>query len=140
MKHKICIVISQYYPEISKKLLDGAAKELKKKSISTKNKIFVSGVFEIPVAISRVIKKFDAFIAIGCVIKGKTPHFNLISKSTTEAIMSLSVDSKKPIGNSIISCFSKKQALIRASKNKVNKGQEAARAVLSVLGKLNLKW
>ena len=62
------------------------------------------GVFEIPVVISRNIKKYDAFIALGCVIKGETPHFHYISKTTIDALMKLSIENKKPIGNGIITC------------------------------------
>ena len=70
----------------------------------------------------------DGFIALGCVIKGETPHFEFISTASTNAIMKLSIDSKKPIGNGIITCLSMKQAKARKKK-----GAEAANAVLSVL-------
>ncbi len=90
--------------------------------------IKVPGVFEIPVTISRNIKKFDAFIALGCVIKGQTPHFDFISAAATNAIMEISISSKKPIGNGIITCLNFNQALKRKFK-----GKEAAEAVLSIL-------
>ena len=90
--------------------------------------INVPGVFEIPVTISKNIRNFDAFIALGCVIKGETPHFDFISNATTLAIMNLSVDSKKPIGNGIITCLNLKQA-----KARYKKGKEAAQAVISVI-------
>ena len=86
------------------------------------------GVFEIPVTISKNLKKFDAFIALGCVIKGQTPHFNFISQASTQAIMNLSIESKKPIGNGIITCLNMKQAKARKKK-----GAEAANAIISVL-------
>ena len=133
MSPKICIVIAHYYPEISDKLIDGSNKELKKYGIKIIKKIYVPGIFEIPVVIAKKIDKYDAFIALGCVIKGKTPHYNLISKATTNALMMLSITYKKPIGNGIITCLNKKQAIKRADKDKANKGREAARAVLSVL-------
>ena len=88
----------------------------------------VPGVFEIPVTISKNIKKFDAFIALGCVIKGQTPHFDFISKATTDGIMQISINSKKPVGNGIITCLNMKQAIFRKKK-----GKEAAKAVLSIL-------
>ena len=91
------------------------------------------GIFEIPVIISKNINNFDAFIALGCVIKGHTPHFELISKTTIEALMNLSIEYKKPIGNGIITCLNVKQAMERAEASKKNKGGEAAKAVLSVL-------
>ena len=128
MKKKILIVVSDYYKDIAKALLKSTKKFLDKK---TKLKIVkVPGVFEIPVIISKNIKKFDGFVAIGCVIRGKTAHFDLISKSVIDAIMYLSVDNKKPVGNCILTCFNYKQALKRK-----NKGKEAALAINSILYK-----
>ena len=86
------------------------------------------GVFEIPVTIAKNINRYDGFIALGCVIKGKTPHFDFISKATTDAIMNISIESKKPIGNGVITCLNIKQA-----KQRKTKGSEAASAVTSVL-------
>ena len=127
MKPKILIVSSRYYKDFSKNLEFYCSKSLGSKS---KYKfISVPGIFEIPVVISKFIKKYDGFIALGCVIKGETPHFDFISKSTTDAIMKLSIDFKKPIGNGIITCLNKNQALIRSKK----KGQESAKAVLDIL-------
>ena len=126
MKKKILIVIADYYKDISIGLLKGAHNYLPK-NFEVK-KIKVPGVFEIPVTIAKNIKKYDAFIALGCVIKGQTPHFDFISKATTDAIMELTINIKKPIGNGIITCLNMKQA--RARKNK---GEEAVKAVLSVL-------
>ena len=90
--------------------------------------INVPGAFEIPVTISKNLNKFNGFIALGCVIKGQTPHFDFISKATTDSLMTLSINSKKPIGNGVITCLNKKQAIARG-----RKGSEAAEAVLSVL-------
>ena len=119
------IVNANYYKDISKGLLSSAIKIIPKTS---KIKIInVPGVFEIPVTISKNLNKFDAFIALGCVIKGQTPHFDFISQSSTDAIMNLSVISKKPIGNGIITCLNKKQAIAR------KKGAEAANAIISIL-------
>ena len=126
MKRKYLIVIADYYKEISKGLLRNALKEIPKLSLI--KIIKVPGVFEIPVTISKNIKKFDAFIALGCVIKGQTPHFDFISSATTNAIMNISIESKKPIGNGVITCLNINQA--RARKKK---GEEAAKAVISVL-------
>ena len=131
-KKKILIVIADYYSGISNSLLDSAKKTLIKPF--KLQVITVPGVFEIPVIISKNIKKFDAFIALGCVIKGETPHFDFISKTSIEAIMNLSVENKKPIGNGIITCLNMKQAIAR----KNNKGEEAANAVNSFFDVLQL--
>ena len=122
---KVLIVLADYYEDISSTLLKSAKNNLNNFSLKV---IRVPGVFEIPVTISKNIKKYDAFIALGCVIKGETPHFDFISNASTQAIMNLSVDSKKPIGNGIITCLNKKQAKARSGK-----GKEAAKAVVSVL-------
>ena len=114
MKKKILIVISNYYKDISFGLLKNAQNHLPKNFII--KIIKVPGVFEIPVTISKNLKKFDGFIALGCVIKGQTPHFEFISQSSTNALMDLSIQSKKPIGNGIITCLNMKQAIIRKKK------------------------
>ncbi len=133
MKKKICIVVANYYQSVSKDLINGTFKVLDKTNIKNFKKIIVPGVFEIPFVISKNINDYDAFIALGCVIKCETPHFDLISKASINALMNLSVSYKKPIGNGIITCLNKKQALIRSNPLKKDKGGEAARAVLSVL-------
>jgi len=133
MRKKICIVTANYYPKISRDLVSGSTKELKKSGIKNYKKIMAPGVFEIPIIISKNIKKYDAFIALGCVIKGKTPHFNFISKSAIDAIMNLSIKYGKPIGNGILTCLNVRQALARSNPNKKNKGGEATKAALSIL-------
>ena len=126
MKKKILIVEANYYKNISSMLINSAKHELK--NFGQVKTISVPGVFEIPVVISRNIKKYDGFLALGCVIKGETPHFDFISKSTTDAIMNISVNAKKPVGNGIITCLNKKQAVARGKK-----GKEAAIAVKTIL-------
>ena len=126
MKKKYLIVIADYYEDISRGLLDSALRLIPK--LSSVKTIKVPGVFEIPVTISKNIKKYDAFLALGCVIRGDTPHFDFISQASINAIMDLSVTSKKPIGNGIITCLNMKQAIVRQKK-----GTEAAEAVISIL-------
>ena len=126
MKNKVLIIQANYYKDISTALLKSAKNELK--NFAKINVISVPGVFEIPVVISKNLKKYDGFVALGCVIKGQTPHFDFISKSTTDAIMHISVESKKPVGNGIITCLNKNQAIARGKK-----GREAANAVKIIL-------
>ena len=126
MKKKYLIVVADYYENIAKGLIDSSLKLIPK--FNTIKIIRVPGVFEIPVTISKNIKKYDAFLALGCVIKGQTPHFDFISQASTNAIMDLSVVNKKPIGNGIITCLNMKQAKARRKK-----GAEASDAVNSVL-------
>ena len=126
MKKKFLIVIADYHKDISRGLLNSAKEVLPNSSLI--KVISVPGVFEIPVTISKNIKKYDGFLALGCVIKGQTPHFDFISHVSTDAIMKLSIEYKKPIGNGIITCLNMRQAMARKKK-----GREAAQAVISVL-------
>ena len=126
MKKKILIVVANYYENIARSLLNSAKKKIKDKC--SINVINVPGALEIPVTISKNLNKFNGFIALGCVIKGKTPHFDFISKATTDALMTLSITSRKPVGNGVITCLNKNQAIVRGKK-----GSEAAEAVLSIL-------
>ena len=134
MNKKILIVLANYYKNISDGLLKSALKNIPK---SNQVKIIkVPGVFEIPVTISKNLKKFDAFLALGCVIKGQTPHFDLICSSTFKVILNLSINFNKPIGNGIITAFNLNQAKNRSKLirlKKPNKGSEAAKAVVSIL-------
>ena len=125
-KKKILIVVADYYKDISNGLLNSANLKLSKNFIT--KIINVPGAFEIPITIAKNIKKFDGFIALGCVIKGETPHFDFISQAATNGIMNLGIEFKKPIGNGIITCLNMKQAKARKKK-----GAEAASAVISVL-------
>ncbi len=124
-KIKVCIVRSKY--NNTQGLLNTAVKELKKNKVTFKI-LEVPGAFEIPVTISRNINRYDGFIALGSIIKGETPNFDFISSAITNGLINLSINSKKPIGNGILTCFNNKQALARS-----DKGYEAVIAVLDVL-------
>ena len=128
MKPKICIVISTYNDDITNQIYKSAIKELEHLGLKKIETVKVPGAFEIPVTIAKLIKKFDGFIAIGCIIKGETANFDVISKAITDGIMQLSITHKKPIGNSIITSFNRSQA-----EERFDKGIEAARAVSEVL-------
>ena len=143
MKKKVLIVCADYYSNTTLSLKVDAENILNEAKIKH-HSIHVPGIFEIPVVISKNIKKYDGFVALGIVIKGETPHFDFISKTTFEAIMNLSIQSKKPIGNGIITALNMPQAIQRSGdpevvldkkKLKKGKGSEAAKAVISVLSK-----
>ena len=139
---KILIINSNYYKTISNNLLDS----VKKKLVSSKFSISVvnaPGIFEIPFLIRKNIKKFDAFVALGCVIKGQTPHFELICSSTFNAILKITIDFNKPISNGIITALNMRQAINRSKKNPLknsNKGVEAANALISILNNETKKF
>ena len=132
---KILIINSNYYKKISQNLLITAKNELKNKKFRI-SVLEVPGIFEIPFGLRKNIKKFDGFIVLGCVIKGQTPHFDLICMSTFNAIINISIKFNKPIGNGIITALNLNQARQRSdrlSNKKPNKGSEAAKAVISIL-------
>ena len=135
---RIGIVKSTYYEEIEQSMYGAALDVIS--SNNNNNRLFknyniqylninVLGSFEIPQIISRHVDEFDGFIALGCVIKGETPHFDFISKSITDGLMKISIQNKKPVGNGVLTCLNKNQAQER-SQGKRNKGAEAAKAVI----------
>ena len=117
---KICIIVSNF----------------KENKISNFQIITVPGTFEIPVMVSNLIDKYDAFVVLGCIIKGQTSHFHYLCSSVINGLVNLSIKSKKPIGNGILTCNNKKQALKRADPSKKDKGGNAADAVISVFNKI----
>jgi len=135
MKKKGLIVISDYYQDISKNLLINCTAILKRKKYLFDIKT-VSGSLEIPTLISHYIKKnkYSFYIALGCIIKGQTPHFDFISNAIVNSLLSLSISSGKPVTNGIITSLNYRQAIERSSKSKSkNKGVEAAKAAISIL-------
>jgi len=124
-KNKILVVFSRYNASLT--LVKSAWRELDRNKVLY-DTLCCEGAFEIPVTIARNIKKYDAFIAIGIIIKGETTNFNLISQSITNGIMDLSILHKKPIGNAILTCLTPSQV-----KKRIHKGKEAVKAVLDVL-------
>ena len=132
MKKKILIVSSNYYEEISNNLLKGASQELKNNNIDF-DVLVAPGCFEIPFLISKNIKKYRGFIALGCVIRGETYHFNLIANECARKIIDISNNSLKPIGFGVLTCENIRQATERSDITKKNKGKEAANACIKLL-------
>ncbi len=135
MKKKGLIVVSNYYEHISDNLLKSCILTLKKNKYIFDVKT-VSGSLEVPTLISYFIKKkkYNFYIALGCIIKGKTPHFDFISNAIVNSLLSLSISSGRPVTNGIITSLSYKQAVERSGKLKSkNKGIEAANAAISLL-------
>ena len=136
MKKKGLIVVSNYYVDISENLVNSCEAILKKNNCQFDVKT-VSGSLEIPTLISINIKKkkYNFFIALGCIIKGKTPHFDFISDAITRSLLDLSIINNKPVTNGIITALNYTQAKERSSKIR-NKGKEAALAVISLLNNI----
>ena len=132
-KYKFLIVSSNFYPKITDGLLNGAITELKR--LKFNYDVFrVNGSLEIPVQIAILLKrkKYDAVIAVGCIIKGKTDHYEFIANAITNSLLSLSVKNRIPVSNTVLTCSSIKQATERSSK-KLNRAREAVLAAISVL-------
>ena len=127
-KKKILIVASNYYSSIIDKKLKIVCNLLKQDKIFYKV-IIVSGSFEIPLAISKNIKKYDGFIALGCIIKGQTSHNHLIAQAIFNGLINLMIKNKKPIANAIMTTNSISQAKQRIKK----KSLEAMKAIRSFL-------
>ena len=131
--HKFLIVASNFYPKITEGLLNGAITELKR--LKFNYDVFrVNGSLEIPVQIAILLKrkKYDAVIAVGCIIKGKTDHYEFIANAITNSLLSISVKNRIPVSNTVLTCSSIKQATERSSK-KLNRAKEAVLAAISVL-------
>jgi len=132
MKNKVLIVSSNYYDKISSNLIKGATQELKINNIDF-DVVYAPGCFEIPFFISKNIKKYKGFIALGCLIRGETYHFNLIANECARKIIDISNNSLKPIGFGILTCENLNQAINRSDIRKKNKGREAANACIKLL-------
>ena len=138
---KVLIVVSNYYEEVAAGLIRGATEyfdinkdELSGREILIKYEIKKSpGAFEIPFLINQFKNSYDAFLALGCIIRGETYHFEIISNEVTRKIMDLSTDIGKPIGFGILTCENLEQAMERSDPSKKNKGAEAARACQKLL-------
>src|SRR6516225_4895311 len=133
------VVEARFYDDIQDALLEGAIAELQAAGVSY-DVITVPGALEIPAAIAIAIdaaektgKPYDAAIALGCVIRGETIHFEIVSMESARGLMDLAVAKKFPIGNGIITVNTEEQAWARARASELNKGADAARAALAML-------
>jgi len=134
---KILIICANFYPEISKLLKQGAISELKKNKAEY-DIIDISGCLEIPIAISLVSQKsqYSGYIALGCIIRGETSHYDHIANECTRSISELAIINKLAIGNAILTVENIEQAIHRADPNKKNKAKSA---VISCLELINIK-
>ncbi len=128
---RILIVEARFYEDISDMLLDGATSVLNDLSLSY-DVVEVPGALEIPAAIAMAADKYDAFIALGCVIRGETSHYETVCNESARGLMALSMVQKLPLANGILTCENKKQAIARADKTKKNKGASFAKAAIAM--------
>ena len=135
---KILLVCSPYYKDVTQNLVKGAEEVLKLHSVEYKI-IHVPGALEIAPSIKFFSEKksqnilFDGFVALGCVIRGETFHFELVSNQSAISLYDLSIKYSIPIGNGILTVENKNQAIVRSDPNKLNKGSGAAHACISLM-------
>jgi len=137
---RILIVEARFYDDIADALLAGARKALKEAQAAF-DCISVPGALEIPTAIAIALdaaqrrrKPYDGAVALGCVIRGDTIHFEIVSQQSARGLMELSVARKIPIGNGIVTVDTEAQAWARARMEEQDKGGDAARAALALIG------
>ena len=136
---RVLIVEARFYDDIQDALLEGAIAELKLAG-ATHDIITVPGALEIPATIAIAVdaaansgKPYEAAIALGCVVRGDTFHFEIVAVESSRALMDLSVALRLPLGNGIITTNTDAQAWARARVSELNKGGDAARAALATL-------
>jgi 6,7-dimethyl-8-ribityllumazine synthase len=136
---RVLIVEARFYDDIQDALLEGATAELAKAG-ATHDVVTVPGALEIPAAIAIVLdaaeakgSPYDAVIALGCVVRGDTIHFEIVSHESATALMALSVERRLPLGNGILTVNTDQQAFERARPGEMDKGGDAARAALALL-------
>jgi len=130
----ILIVSANFYPEISDELLQGARAALTRMGAKFEE-ITVAGAFEIPSVISMALdtEQYDGFVALGCVIRGETSHYDYVCGESARAIMDLNIQADACIGYGILTVENMEQALVRAKVSEGNKGRDAVEAALQLI-------
>jgi 6,7-dimethyl-8-ribityllumazine synthase len=129
---RVLIVEARFYPHISDALYEGAAQALKSANV-TSERVTVIGALEIPAAIRMAANQYDGFIALGCVIRGETYHFEIVAGESARGLMDLMVRDGLCIGNGILTVENEAQAVHRAKRSELDKGGDAARACLALI-------
>ena len=137
---KVAIVMSRFNDFIGKQLVEGAKDGLIRHDVEESNidVIYVPGAFEIPLILKKVasLNKYDAIIAVGAVIRGATPHFDMVANEVTKGISTVSLESNIPIINAVLTTDSIEQAIERAGTKAGNKGFDAALAAIEMVNVL----
>jgi len=132
---RVLVVEARFYEHISDALLDGAAAALESAGAHF-DRIAVPGVLEIPLAIALAAKgasPYDGYVALGCVIRGETYHFEIVANESARGLMELGLRQHLSIGNGILTVENEEQALVRATRDQLDKGGNAARACLALV-------
>jgi 6,7-dimethyl-8-ribityllumazine synthase len=137
----LLVIDSAYYPEVSEELVKGALAEIGK-SGGTYTRVSVPGAFEIPGAIRMAVRslelvggrrRFDGYVALGCVIRGETSHYDHVCQEVTRGLMDIALNFSVAVGNGVLTCENKEQAMIRANPEQGNKGGFAAGAAIRMI-------
>lgn len=134
-KPHLLVIDAPYYTKISESLMQGVTAVLTRAG-ATHDYVAVAGVLEIPAAVAMAVqssKNYDGYIVIGCVIRGETTHYEIVSNESARAIMNLSVEHCLAIGNGIQTVENEAQAWARAKVDEKNKGGGAAQAALDMI-------
>jgi 6,7-dimethyl-8-ribityllumazine synthase len=129
---RVLIVEARFYPEISDALYDGARRALDVAGVANE-RVAVPGALEIPGAIKFAADHYDGFVALGCVIRGETHHFEVVANESARALMDLVLSDGLCIGNGILTVEDEEQAFHRARREGLDKGGDAARACLALM-------
>jgi 6,7-dimethyl-8-ribityllumazine synthase len=131
---QVLIVTSQFYQDIANELIRGATATLQKADVRYEL-LSVPGAFEIPAAIRFAMnnKKYDGFVALGCVIRGETTHYDYVCQESARGLMDLSLKYGAAIGFGILTVENEEQAHVRADVSQGNKGKDAAEAMLRMI-------
>ena len=138
---KLLIVEARFYEDVSDALVSGATRVLQDQDC-TFDRVAVPGAFEIPGAIAmaaKLSKAYDGYLALGCVIKGETSHYDIVAGDSARGLMDLAVRKRLAIGNGILTVDTMDQAMARADPSRKNKGGGAAQAVLTMMS-LRARW
>ncbi|MEX6508564.1 6,7-dimethyl-8-ribityllumazine synthase [Jiella sp. M17.18] len=138
-KPHLLVVEARFYDHIADLLLSGAKKALEEAG-ATYDVVTVPGALEVPAAVSFALTgadegetDYDGYVALGCVIRGETYHFEIVSNESARALIALSVDENLALGNGILTCETEAQALERADPARKDKGGEAAKTALTMI-------
>jgi 6,7-dimethyl-8-ribityllumazine synthase len=139
MSANVLIVEARFYSHIADLLLDGATAALEAAGAKFE-RVTVPGALEIPAAIKFAAtagegagRSYDGYVALGCVIRGETYHFEVVSNESSRGLMDLAIHHNVCIGNGILTVYDEQQALERADPNRLDKGGDAARACLAMV-------
>lgn len=129
---KVAVIYSSWHQSIIEGLVDGAKRALSEANVEEISFQAVPGAFELPLAASKLVKKYDAVIALGVVIRGDTPHFDYVCRAATDGLLQVMLESQTPIGFGLLTVDTEEQARARAASNGDNKGAESANAALKM--------